>query len=312
MPKWIRLVLAGLLVPVAAVALVPLGYAAYRLKTAGPGTDTRLGVRVEPPGDGTLTAEERADVLAVFDERLRASDFDAARVEPGETPDETVAVTLSPSTDPARAKRLLRIQGKLELRPVVGDSRVYQYATPREAESAPGFDPSVDEVLPYDERGPAAAGAAPRYLAVEKPVVTSEDLRTAEARADDYERNNSQIDFTLHPAGASKFGAWTEANVGRDVAVVVDGRILSAPRIQSKITDRGQITGKFSREDAEDLAIAMRSARLPGEVTFASERPLATNGVRTKYGIAAAVAAAVLLASLVGIALLVRSAVRGG
>ncbi len=184
--------------------------------------------------------------------------------------------------DPERVKKLLQAESNLELRPVVGDSRSGGYASAQEAMSAPGFNPAEDEVLPYVEReddtttpGDKAAEPAPpmRYLAVEKKsIVVGQDLRDAAAVPDQFKSTNFEITFSLKPGGAEKFGTWTGANVGKDLAIVLNGQVRSAPRIQSQITDRGQITGKFSKQQAEDLALTLRSGALPARITYLEER----------------------------------------
>jgi preprotein translocase subunit SecD len=184
--------------------------------------------------------------------------------------------------DPERVKKLLQAESNLELRPVVGDSRMGGYTSAAEAQQSPGFDPARDEVLPYVEREddtPQAQGAQPkpaeptRYLAVEKkPIVVGQDLRDATAVPDQFQSTNFQINFSLKPAGAEKFGDWTGKNVGKDLAIVLNGQVRSAPRIQSQITDRGQITGKFSKQQSEDLALTLRSGALPARITYLEER----------------------------------------
>jgi preprotein translocase subunit SecD len=156
------------------------------------------------------------------------------------------------------------------------------YPTPEAALQAPGFNPAEQEVLPYLERNdePApVAGAAPappqqfRYMVVDKKVIVrGQDLRDAQAVPDQFKSTNYQINFSLKPAGAESFGAWTGANVGKDLAIVLNNQVVSAPRIQSQITDRGQITGKFSKTQSEDLALTLRSGALPARIIYLEER----------------------------------------
>src|SRR5690606_35859492 len=84
------------------------------------------------------------------------------------------------------------------------------------------------------------------------------------ARQDFDETGRASISFSLHPAGAKRFGDETRKNVGQRFAIVLDNRIVSAPVIQSPITGgSGRITGSFSIEEAEQMAVVLRSGALP-------------------------------------------------
>ncbi|MBI4557599.1 MAG: protein translocase subunit SecD [Candidatus Hydrogenedentes bacterium] len=102
------------------------------------------------------------------------------------------------------------------------------------------------------------------YLMETDSAMTGEGLRTAVARQDP-ERGGMawMILFEWDAQSAIKFGDVTQANLGRNMAIVLDDVVVSAPTIQSRITERGQITGNFSREQAQDLAIALSSGSMP-------------------------------------------------
>jgi protein-export membrane protein SecD len=102
-------------------------------------------------------------------------------------------------------------------------------------------------------------------------IITGSDLSGASQAFD--ERNRPSISFQLHPAGAQRFGRHTAENVGRPFAIVLDDRIVSAPTIISPImTGSGQITGSFTIEEAEQLAIVLRSGALPAKLKVADRR----------------------------------------
>lgn len=200
----------------------------------------------------------------------------------GAPEDHQILLQLPGVDDPERVKKLLQAESKLELRPVVGDSRMGVYPTPEAAMTSPGFNPAEHEVLPYLERDDepvAVAGAEPaapqqfQYMVVEKKIIVrGQDLRDAQAVPDQFNGTNYQINFSLKPAGAESFGTWTGASVGKDLAIVLNNQVVSAPRIQSQITDRGQITGKFSKIQSEDLAVTLRSGALPARIIYLEER----------------------------------------
>ncbi len=131
------------------------------------------------------------------------------------------------------------------------------------AEKVPGLIP--DDVM-------VAFGRAPKpweppaygiYLLNKETIMTGDGLTSAVARPDEQSAGNWQILFGLDTASGRIFGEQTEKNLGKPMAIVVDGVVESAPVIRGQITTNGSITGKFSREEAQDLAIALNSGSLP-------------------------------------------------
>src|SRR6185295_5541216 len=80
------------------------------------------------------------------------------------------------------------------------------------------------------------------------------------------------IDFSLLPDGARRFGDATGKHVGDQLAIVLNSEVNSAPRTNSQINDRGQITGSFTKTAAEDLALILRSGALPAKAVYLEER----------------------------------------
>ena len=105
------------------------------------------------------------------------------------------------------------------------------------------------------------------------------------------------MSFTLNREGALKFGDVTGQNIGRSLAIILDGQVRSAPVLQARITDSGQITG-VSLQEAEDLQITLRSGALPASLTYLEERTvgptLGADSVRA--GVTASIAGLILVA----------------
>lgn len=101
------------------------------------------------------------------------------------------------------------------------------------------------------------------YLIDKTPLIDGSGLRMAVARPDDQNPGKYQILFEFNAQYANKFGQVTEANIGKPMGIVLDGVVCSAPVIRDKITRSGQITGNFSGQQANDLAIALSSGSLP-------------------------------------------------
>ncbi len=107
------------------------------------------------------------------------------------------------------------------------------------------------------------------FLLEKLPVITGADLKTAYTSTDEF--GMPAVAFELNEKGAEAFAKATEKNIGRRLAIVLDKRVVSAPVIRSRISDRGQISGNFTPEEAKELAIVLRAGALPTRVEFLQE-----------------------------------------
>jgi preprotein translocase subunit SecD len=145
---------------------------------------------------------------------------------------------------------------------------------------------SFHEVHPSVSAAEAKAGRAPPGFKVypgvdrtegdqvlrETPVVRGDELTNAQPSFDS-RTNEPIIDFGFNNAGARKFGKFTQDHVGKPFAIVLDDKVISAPVIREPILGgRGQISGSFTPETANQLAIQLRSGALPAKLTIVEER----------------------------------------
>ena len=108
---------------------------------------------------------------------------------------------------------------------------------------------------------------------VEKTLVLSGEHLTDAQPGFDNINNNSVVNFKLNNFGAKKFAYATKNNIGRRLAIVIDNQVVSAPTIRDAITaGSGQISGGFSVEEANNLAIVLRSGALPAPMSIIEER----------------------------------------
>src|SRR5204863_8497217 len=103
-------------------------------------------------------------------------------------------------------------------------------------------------------------------------AVTGRDLRNARPSLD--ENNQPAVSFTLNNEGGRKFGNVTGENVGRQLAIILDGRVQSAPRIDSRISTDGRITATFTNEEVQNLSLILRSGALPAKLDYLEERTI--------------------------------------
>jgi SecD/SecF fusion protein len=110
------------------------------------------------------------------------------------------------------------------------------------------------------------------YLVDGQPIISGDQLTDALSTANNERPGQWQVNFTLNNRGAREFARATGENVGRYLAISLDGRIPSAPVIQSRISNTGSISGSFTNNEASDLALLLRAGALPTDITIAEER----------------------------------------
>jgi preprotein translocase subunit SecD len=162
-----------------------------------------------------------------------------------------------------RVMNLIKSAAVLELKKLEADG----FATEEDALSQYGG------VLPEDLVVVKwAAGADVKGFAVlrAESVVTGRELKSARRDTDEY--GAPSVSFNLNPKGAKDFQKFTAANIGKRLAIVLDDRIVSAPTIESVISYSGRITGRFSLEEADDLALKLRSGSLPADLKLLYEQ----------------------------------------
>lgn len=103
-------------------------------------------------------------------------------------------------------------------------------------------------------------------------AVTGADLEDARVSTGEY--GYPAVSFQLNGEGAKKFGNLTSANMKKDLAIILDNTVQSHPTIQARITNSGQITGRFTMEEARQLAIVLRAGALPAPVKIIEKRTI--------------------------------------
>ena len=173
---------------------------------------------------------------------------------------ERIVVQLPGIKDPDRIKQLLGKTAKLTFH-MVDDS-----VTPQEA--LRGHMPPGSEVLPSAEQG---RGLPDAYVVHKRVEVGGDMLTDAQATFDS--TNRAVVSFKFNAAGGKRFGDTTKENVGRLLAIVLDDKVISAPRINEAILGgAGIISGSFTVQQAKDLALLLRAGALPAPLNVLEER----------------------------------------
>ena len=230
--------------------------------------DLREGTSIEGAGESTLRVtlteaalQQRANDLisqAVEVIRGRIDETGTREASVQRQGDDRIIVQVPGFSDPQRLKDLI---GK----PAVMTFRfVNENAVPGER-----IPPSY-EVLPAGES--EQRPGLPNQYVVSKRVMVRGDLLT-DAQPTFDQDGRPAVSFSFNTLGAKLFGDATRENVGRIFAIILDKKVISAPRIQSAITGgNGIITGSFTVEETRDLALLLRAGALPIEVSYLEER----------------------------------------
>jgi preprotein translocase subunit SecD len=239
-------------------------------------------MRAETVVQAQQTIERRVNELGVTEPNI--STYGSAQ--------DQLLVQMPGVTDVAHAKEIIQSTARLELKIVEAGP----------AASKEGLLQSYAGKVPEDMEVVSGSGAvgdtgSEFYLVRKVPAVTGMDLRNAKPSID--ENNRPAVSFTLTNEGSRKFGKVSGDNIGKYLAIILDNRVVSAPRLEGKITTDGRISGgNFNAESVADLSLKLRSGALPASLTYLEERvigpSLGADSIRSG-----------VLASLIGLGLIV-------
>lgn len=231
----------------------------------------------------TLKQQATDQALKIIDSRINAFGVKEPTLQRQGSADSGLILLQMPGVEnPERVKTLVGETSRLELMKIISPPNptpVQTYPT-REAALATigGQESDTRKVLAYTERDEAPtpqnqAQKPQKFVVVESPaVVDGSELRDASAVQGRGGAGDYQITFSFKPSGAQKFGDWTGKNIGNYMAVVLNNEVKSAAFIKSQIFDSGEISGRFTKEAAEDLALTLKSGALPAAIEYQEER----------------------------------------
>jgi preprotein translocase subunit SecD len=240
--------------------------------TAGEPSSYTLTLR--PSAVAAIQEQTMTQSLETIERRINALGLTEPTIQLHGRKDNEILVQLPGEGDPSRAKSVIQAGGQLELK-LVEDPAPY----PSQAEALSrhgGVLPSGTELVPgrSETRNPSGGFDTSEswYVLSRAAVVTGRDLRSAVETRNSNNPGMWQVNFTLSPEAARRFGPFTEQNKGRQMAILLDHRVYSAPVINGRIDDSGLIEGNFSQESAHDLALVLRAGALPASIKYLEER----------------------------------------
>ncbi len=203
--------------------------------------------------------------IQTIDRRVNELGVSEPNVAAYGTRGDEIVVELPGVKDVANAKEVIKNTAQLRL------YLVQAGPAPDQASLLAAYNGKVpdDMAVAQGDAGDGTTGQA-YYLIQRTPAITGTDLQNARPGLDQYNKPN--VRFTLKGEGAVKFSAVTGANIGRQLAIILDNRVVSAPRIDGRIsTTDAEITGSFTQQEADNLSLTLKSGALPATLTYEAE-----------------------------------------
>jgi preprotein translocase subunit SecD len=230
-------------------------------------TDYKLNMRREAAV--RLRQDTLSQSISTMEKKVNGLGVAEATVQHrgGQGGEAEILVQLPGVDDPARVRGILQATAMLELTSV----REGPFASPDQARTAIAGAGSLNTKIVKGSSRATDSGGESWWVLGRSPVVTGRDLRDAKAQASDVP-GRWETSFVLSQDAAKRFERFTETNIGKRLAIVLDGVVLSAPTIEGRISDSGRITGASSQQDASDLALVLRAGSLPASAKVIEER----------------------------------------
>src|SRR6267154_1183091 len=232
-----------------------LGSTQYELGDDGQGTFT---LKMSPAYQRQMQTQILGQSIKVV--RRRIDELGTREPTIQQQGDDRILVQVPGLKDPEELKRLLSTTAKMTFRLVDMNGNVQ--AAQR------GSVPAEDELLYENDK----QGNTVPYL-VQRRVMVSGDRLQAASSGFDPRGGGPVVNFRFDSRGAKEFGDVTKANVNKLFAIVLDDKVISAPNIREPILGgSGQISGNFTLQTSNDLAILLNAGALPAKLTVIEER----------------------------------------
>lgn len=224
-------------------------------------TDYRMNLKPSALLDLKRTTVEQS--LGTIERRVNEFGLTEPTVQEHGDPatDAEILVELPGIDDPARVKDLI---GQVAQLKIVAEKEGPFQSEAAALSSKSGILPLGTELREWKGHG--------WYLVNRAPVITGADVRSARAATDPDTPGRWETGFTLSQDGGDHFEKFTAANVGNNLAVLLDKDIQSVAVIQSSIRDSGRINGLSTEQESEDLALVLRTGALPAGIEYLQER----------------------------------------
>jgi preprotein translocase subunit SecD len=196
------------------------------------------------------------------------ADVKVQKVEGFATAGDKILVELPGVDDPTRVRQLIKSTAMLEWKEVVAG--VFQ----TEEEALQKYNGQLPEDLELLKANPRTNSRSGFFVVKAASVITGNDIKDARRTKDGY--GAPIIGFSLKSDGGRKFEKYTAANIGKELAVILDKRVLIAPMINEVIPAHSSatITGTYTREYVDDMVLMLRSGALPASIKYLQEQTI--------------------------------------
>ena len=241
---------------------------------AAPGDPSGYLLTLRPSAIAAIQESTMSQSVETIERRINALGLTEPTIQRHGRKDNEILVQLPGEGDPTRAKDVIQAGGQLALT-LVEDPQTYASEAAYMAQHG-GLLQAGTQLLPdcvvSRSRSSNPNGAENWYVLDRAPVITGRDLRSATENRNTNNPGQYQVNFSLSGDAAKRFGPFTEQNLHRQMAIVLDRCVYSAPTINGRIEDTGVIEGSFSQDSAHDLALVLRAGALPASIKYLEER----------------------------------------
>jgi preprotein translocase subunit SecD len=239
--------------------------------TPAPGETSGYLVTMKQSRVVNIQQQTMAQAEETIRRRIDALGLTEPLVAPYGQGDNEIIVELPGEGDPNRAKSVIQAGGQLELHLVL-DTQPYPSEAAALAAHGGVLPPNAQIVQGKSSASGGQASQESWYVIDRAPVVTGRDLRSATAVRSTKNPGFYDVDFTLSTDAGRRFGPFTEQNIGKQLGIVLEHKLQTAPVINGRIEDNGVIEGQFGEQEANDLGLVLRSGALPASIKYLEER----------------------------------------
>jgi preprotein translocase subunit SecD len=231
-----------------------------------------------PNNNWTLTMKGTAETqlkqaaldksVDVITQRVNSLGVSEPVIEPYQLGSYQLLVELPGVDDPGRVKSVIQSTARLEAHEVIGGPWPDRQTA---LQAIGGYVPPDAELLQSTPGASSESSVGEWYELKKLPIWGGTDIRDAEPGRNP-NTNEPEVDFYLTAAAGDKFGSWTAANIGKDMAIVLDNRVQEVAVIKGQIRDQGNISGGgISEQRVKDLSMLLRTGALPASIRYLQE-----------------------------------------
>ncbi|MGA9982582.1 MAG: protein translocase subunit SecD [Acidobacteriaceae bacterium] len=234
-----------------------------------PGVGNAWTLTMKPTVESEAKQRALDQALEVIQTRTNTLGVSEPIIEPYQLGSYQILVELPGVDDLGRVKDVIQSTARLEAHEVINDQ---PWSDRQSALQALGGYVPPDAELLQSVPGAAAEGSPGEWYELKKiPIWGGTDIRDAQP-GHNPNTNEPEVDFYLTSAAGDKFAAWTGANIGKYMAIVLDNRVQEVAVIKGQIRDQGNISGGgITEQRVKDLSMLLRTGALPASIEFMQE-----------------------------------------